>query len=337
MQGLRGVEALRALTKNTTARVSVALLALIACVCALSACSGSSGSAESLLGETFSGHTAIKSGNVKLSFALSASGSSGTQPLSVAFAGPFESTSSGKIPRFDLQLKLTAAGHPLAAGATSTGSALYVQLAGTWFSIPSSTYKQIEESFAKATASTGSAKANSTFSALGIEPGHWLSEPTQAGTTTIDGVSVVHLTAAVNIPAFLADVSKLSQAGGSLGLGSTGSTGALSPSAVSELAKSIKSAHVDVYTGQSDHLLRRLEVTASVTGTPQTQALLGGLRSADLKVLLELSDLNQPQSISAPPNPEPASQLLPALQQLAGALQGANGTASGGALEALKG
>ncbi len=324
--------------KNTTTRATVALLALIAGVCLLSACGGASGSAESLLSETFSGHTPIQSGDVKLSFALSASGhSAGAQPLAVTLNGPFESTTPGKIPRFALQLQLTAAGQPLSAGATSTGSALYVQLAGTWFSIPSSTYKEIEEGFAKATSTATSAKVRSTFSALGIEPGHWLSDPTQAGTTTIAGVPVAHLTAAVDIPAFLADVSKLSQAGGSLGLGSTGSTGSLSPALVGELAKSIKSAHVDVYTGQSDHLLRRLEVTANVTGTSQTQALLGGLSSANLKVLLEFSDLNEPQTISAPANPQPASQLLPALQQLVGALQGANGAASGGALEALKG
>ena len=188
-----------------------------------------------------------------------------------------------------------------------------MQLAGTWFSIPSDTYKEVEEGFAKATSTASSSKVRSTFSALGIEPGHWLTNPTQAGTTTISGVPVVHLTAAVDIPAFLADVSKLSQAGGALGLASSGSTGSVSPTVVNELAKSIKSAHVDVYTGQSDHLLRRLEVTAEVTGTSQTQALLGGLSSASLKVLLEFSDLNTPQSISAPANPEPASQLLPAL------------------------
>jgi hypothetical protein len=325
--------------KNTTIRASVALLALIAGACLLSACGGASGSAESLLSETFSGHTPIQSGNVKLSFGLSANGHSAqSQPLAVALNGPFESTGPGKIPRFDLQLKLAAAGQPLSAGATSTGSALYVQLAGTWFSIPSSTYKQIEEGFAKATSTATSSKVHSTFSALGIEPGHWLTDPTQVGaTTTIAGVPVVHLTASVDIPAFLADVSKLSQASSSLGLGSTGSTGSLSPAVVGELAKSIKSAHVDVYTGQSDHLLRRLEVTASVTGTSQTQALLGGLSSANLKVLLEFSDLNKPQTISAPANPEPASQLLPALQQLVGTLQGASGAPSGGALEALKG
>jgi hypothetical protein len=106
-------------------------------------------------------------------------------------------------------------------------------------------------------------------------------------------------------------------------LGSVPGAGTLSPTVVTELAKSIKSAHVEVYTGQSDHLLRRLEVSAVVSGTSQTQALLGGLKTADVKILLEFSSLNQPQTISAPANPQPPSKLLPALQQLVGALQGA--------------
>jgi hypothetical protein len=108
-----------------------------------------------------------------------------------------------------------------------------------------------------------------------------------------------------------------------------GGAGALSSTAITELTKSIKSAHVDVYTGQSDHLLRRLEVSATVSGTPQTQALLGGLSSADVKVLLEFSGLNKPQTIAAPSNPESPSQLLPALQQLVGVLQGAGSSGSG--------
>jgi hypothetical protein len=283
------------------------------------------------LSETFSGHTPIESGNVNLSFSLSATGqSASTSPLAVTLSGPFENTGSGKLPRFALQLQLTAAGHPLSAGAASTGSALFVQLAGTWFSTPASTYKSIEEGYAKATSTAATSKVRSTFSALGIEPGHWLTDPAQVGTTTIAGVQTVHLTAAVDVPALLNDVAKLSQAGSSLGLGSPvgGSSGALSPTLVTELAKSIKSAHVDIYTGQSDHLLRRLEVTATVSGTSQTQALLGGLSSATLKVLLEFSSLNQPQTISAPANPQPASQLLPALQQLVGTLQGAGGSSS---------
>ncbi|MFZ1155884.1 MAG: hypothetical protein WAN93_13380, partial [Solirubrobacteraceae bacterium] len=81
--------------------------------------------------------------------------------------------------------------------------------------------------------------------------------------------------------------------------------------------------------GQNDHLLRRLEVTATVSATPQTQALLGGLSTANIKVLLEFSDLNKPQTIVAPNNPQPSSQLLPAVQQLVGVLQGVSSSNSG--------
>lgn len=341
------VEALRALLENTTTRAAVALLALISCACLLSACGGTAGSAQSLLDETFSGHTQIESGNLNLSFAVSAAGqNAATKPLAVRLSGPFQSAGvpsgaqAGKLPRFALALQLSAAGHALSAGATSTGSALYVQLAGTWFSTPAGTYTALEQGYAQATAKASSAKVRSTFSALGIEPGRWLSSPTKVGTATVAGVQTVHLTASVDIPAFLADVSKLSQAGGSLGLGSPvpGAPtpgGTLSPTVVTELAKSVKSAHVDVYTGQSDRLLRRLEVTALVAGTSQTQALLGGLKTADLKVLLEFSDLNKPQTITAPPNPQSPSQLLPALQQLVGLLQGTGSGSAAGGLEAL--
>jgi hypothetical protein len=323
---------LRALLKNTIIRATVALLAVFSCAGLLSACGGAPGSAQSLLADTFSGHSQIESGNVNLSFAVSAAGQSATKPLGVRLSGPFQDSGAGKLPRFSLQLQLSAAGHALNAGATSTGSALFVQLAGTWFSIPQSTYAALEQAYAQATKKASTAKVRSTFSSLGIEPGRWLSNPTKLGATTIAGAQTVHLTASIDIPAFLADVTKLSQAGGTLGLGSPvpgADGGTLSPTVITELAKSIKSAHVDVYTGQSDHLLRRLEVSATISGTPQTAALLGGLKTADVKVLLEFSELNKAQTIAAPSNPQPSSQLFPALQQLVGVLQSAGSTGSG--------
>ncbi len=108
----------------------------------------------------------------------------------------------------------------------------------------------------------------------------------------------------------------------------------LTPGATSELDKSITATHVDIYTGKSDHLLRRLEFTATVSSTAQTKSILDGLSSAQLKILLELSDLNKPQTIAAPANPESPTQLLPALEQLVGTLQGVTG--SGGAGNVLE-
>lgn len=327
---------MRALSKNTTYRAAVALAASALAAAALAACSGSGGGGgpQALLSDTFSSHSQIESGKIDLALSLSANGSGApTQATSVQLSGPFQSEGKGKLPRFSLALQASVGGHAFAAGATATGAALYVQIAGAWFSTPASTYKAIEEGFARASSQASGSKVRSTFASLGIDPARWLSEPSDAGTATIDGVQTVHLTAAVNVPALLADVSKLSQAGGALGLASPLSAplsggGSISAGAIGELAKSIHAARVEVYTGKSDHTLRRLEVDATVLGTTQTQALLGGLHSARLHLLLAFSDLNRPQSIAAPANPQSASQLLPALQQLLGGALGATGTTS---------
>jgi hypothetical protein len=328
----------RALFDNTKPRLVVAALVFATVgVPVLGGCSGSGGdSPQALLSDTFSAPSSqIESGKIDLSLSLTASGSgASTKPLSVRLTGPFQSEGQGKLPRFDLKLDASAGGHGIGAGAIATGSALYVQLAGTWFSTPSSTYKAIEEGFAKASAQASAGKVRSTFSALGIDPARWLSNPRSAGTSTVGGASTVHLTADVNVPAFLADVTKLSQAGSQLGLsGPLPGAAAISSSLIDELAKSIHGARVDVYTGKDDHRLRRLEVNATVSGTAQTQSLVGGLSSAQVKLALEFSELNQPQSIAAPPNPQPPSQLLPALQALVGGLQSGGATSS--ALEPL--
>jgi hypothetical protein len=326
--------------KNTIIRAAVALVATICGACLLSACgSSSSGNAVVLMNDTFSSPKQIESGNVNLTVSLGSAGSGAAdKSLAVHLSGPFEDTAAGQLPRFALQLGISADGHALPVGATSTGSALYVELAGTWFSTPSSTYSALQQSYAQATKRASSTKVRSTFASLGIEPGKWLSHPVEVGTTTIDGVPTTHLTAAVNVASFLTDVSKLSQAGSALGFSSAVPGASLfTSSAIGELAKSVKVAQVNIYTGKSDHLLRRLELNATISSTSQTKAVLSGLGSGEVKVLLEFSDLNQRQTITAPSNPESSSQLLPALQQLVGALEGTTGSSSGGVLEPLTG
>ena len=349
---------MRALSKNTTIRAAVALLGAICATCALSACGGSSGSsgdAQSLLNATFSSPKQIESANVNMSLSLGPVGSSATsgssdagKSLALHLSGPFENASSsseaqaGQLPRFALQLALSTGGHTLPVGATSVGSALYVEIAGTWFSTPAATYTAIEQAYAQATKHASSAKVRSTFASLGIEPGHWLSDPVEVGTTTIDGVETIHLTATIDVPGFLNDVSKFSQAGSALGLGSaTPGSSLFTPSAIGELSKAVKVAHVDIYTGKSDHLLRRLELQATVLANSQTRSILSGLSSAEVKLLLELSNINKPQTITAPSNPESSAQMLPALEQLVGTLEGSgigsSGSSAGGLEPLIKG
>jgi hypothetical protein len=314
----------RALSLNTKLRVAVALVGLLAAILLLASCGGSSGpSAQSLVNDTFSSHTPIESANLAFTLSFTPKGVAPPSPkgLEVDLNGPFQDTGPGKLPRFDLTVGLSAGGHEIHAGAIATGSQLFIQLGGSWFQAPEATYKSIEQGYAQA---TKNAQSRSTFASLGIDPSKWIVKPVNSYSTAVVGEPVYHVYGEVDVNAFLKDVSKLSQAAGPLGSSVPGAS-ALTPAAVDELARAVHSAHVDIFTGKDDHLLRTLEVAAQMSSTPQTHPFLNGANEAEVELTVLLTKLNKPQTITAPANPKPFSQLLPALQQLLTSLQSAAG------------
>ena len=300
---------------------AAALLALAALACGLGACgAGGSSGAEVMLAQTFESHKPIESGRIDLSLALTPDRVAGGTPpaklLGVELRGPFQGRGAGKLPEFSLQLALAASGRTLRAGATATSGQIYIELAGTPFVTPAGTAQQLQQSYAQTTRASSSAKARSTFAGLGVDPGEWLVDPhiVAAGTNG----ETTHIAGSLDVARFLADAQKISGAGGALGL----SAGSAVPSTagIAGLAGSVRSARVDVYTGTQDHLLRRLLLTADVAATPQARSALGLSSGATLTLDLAFAQLNQPQTITAPANPRPISDLGPALEGLRSSL-----------------
>lgn len=302
---------------NSLIRVIVALLGAMALLVGVGACGASSPGPQALLSETFDSKTPIESGRLDLSLTLSGSASSALKsPVSVSLSGPFQSVDPHKLPRFDLQAGLTVAGHTLHLGAVSTSSHFFIELEGTSFMAPESTVRALQEGYAHA--GTPATHTSATFSALGIDPGRWLVNPVNAGTARIDGVETLHLVASLDVARFLADASRLSSAGSALEVSARqgSATGLISPETILALAHAVKSARVDVYTGKEDRLLRRLVLTATLSSKNGGNSTLEGLRTATLHLDLQFSDLNRPQTIIAPSNPRPISELVGVLQQL---------------------
>jgi hypothetical protein len=126
----------------------------------------------------------------------------------------------------------------------------------------------------------------------------------------------------------MADVNTLLSKASSLGGSTTqGVPKGLSPQVQSIIERSVKSATVDVYTGQSDHTLRRLALSVSLAVPKDAQKAAGGLKSGELRFDLQIADLNSDQTIKAPANARPLSEL----QQSLGALQGGSGGSGGAA------
>ena len=90
----------------------------------------------------------------------------------------------------------------------------------------------------------------------------------------------------------------------------------------------MKTAHIDVYTGESDHLLRKLAVTLDIA--PPSGAA-SGVSEVKLDFSLTINDVNQPQTITAPQNAKPLSDLTGQLGGLGLSLGGlGSGSSSSG-------
>jgi len=319
------------------AGVPVALLLAALAALALSAC-GSAGSsqtdAQTLLEQTFSGSHTVNSGNLGINVTVTPSGSSSlTAPVVFSFGGPFQSRGAGKFPASSFTVSLSTQVDTASLGILSTGGAGYVTLQGESYQLPAATFQRLESSFSSLASQSGNSGTTS-LSRLGIDPLHWLVDPTVVGSGNVGGADTTHIHAGVNVSALLADLDTVLRKASSLGLSNAGGIPTnISPSARSRIAAEVKNPSFDVWTGTGDKTARKLSVNLTVPVSGQFSALLGGLRSAAISVTMQYANLNQPQTIPAPADVHPYSQfeakIKPILQALEGAVAG--GLTGGGA------
>ena len=320
-QGIRG--------PRVVAAVLLAFLASLTLAACGSSSSSSSADAATLLKQTFTGSHKISSGNLNFAVTVDPSGSSALSgPIKLSFGGPFDNSSGGKLPQSNFTVSVSALGKSGSLGILSTGSSGYVKLQGTSYQLPQATFKKLESSLSQI-GSTGSGSGSGTLSKLGIKPLDWLQDPKVVGTESVGGTDTTHVTASINVPAFLSDFSTFLQKASTLGVSGVGAASkGLSPSVRNQIAGEVKNTRFDLWTGNSDKTLRRLTValTLPVTGTVSTQ--LGGMRSADIGLSMQYADINQPQTITAPKTLRPYSEFSSKVQSFLQSLQGSLGGSS---------
>lgn len=305
-----------------TRRLSVlgcALLAVLALAACGSSSSGSSG-AQNLIKQTFSGSHSVRSGVLQFALTLDPSGSSTlTTPLSLSLSGPFQSRGSGKLPESNFTVNISALGRHGSLGVISTGSSGYVALQGASYQLPAADFQRLDSSFSSVESSSGSGGG---LSGLGINPTHWLKNPTVVGTETVGGASTTHVRAGVDVAALLADLNtflaKTAKTTGTAGKLPT----SIPASTAQRISAAVKNATVDIWTGTSDKTLRKLSLNLSVPVTGQISALLGGLKTAGIGLTISYANLNQPQTISAPSNVQPYTQFQTKLRAIVSGLEG---------------
>jgi len=304
-------------TARPTARRLAALGLSAVAALAIAACGGSGPRAASarvgtpsvLLSKTFRATGAIESGLVDLHLALTLNGDAavGGAPLSLDVAGPFQRDSAGHLAT-DLTITLTAAAKTHAFGLDIVDGTLYVGVGGNFYELPANALHMPR-------GATGASGAAGLFASLGIDPRSWLTDPHDARPAMVGGVDTDHFTAGVDVQKLFADLSKLVAQRLS---GATGASGSVSnaTSGLQLVASAITSAQLDVYSGVADHVIRRVHVAVAFKVPSAASSFVGGLTGGSLDFDATLTQLNAPQTVTAPADAQPFSAIRGALSRL---------------------
>jgi len=323
-----------------TRSLQAILLALLATLALGVAACGSGGDEASedtdvntLLSDTFKGEKDVKSGKLDLKLNIDAKGAEGVNgPVTLSIGGPFQSEGAKELPKFDIDFAFEGAGQSIKAGLTSTGTKGFVNFQGSDYVVSDQVFKQFKAGYEQAQSQSKQQK-NQSLSSLGLNPSEWLTNPTNEGDAKVGDDDTIKITGGVDVNKLLDDVNQALKKTRELGVQGTQQLPTqLTAEQKKQVADSVKDPKVEIYTGKEDKILRRMVISLGIV----PPAGSGSSGSANLKLDLSISDLNEDQEISEPSGAKPFDQLLSQLGGLglgglgAGGASGGSGSSGGG-------
>jgi hypothetical protein len=294
----------------TRIRTLVVILAIALAIPAVVAgCGGGSSNSEDpqkVLDETFNNQTKITSGKLDISLDGSAEGEqSGSFNASVS--GPFQADENDPtaFPQFDLTASVSgSSGGPSISfdgSLIATKDNAFVEYQDQAYEVGTDLFKQFTQSYAQAAQQSQTQKNQGVFERFGVDPSTWLTNVSNEGTTDVEGTDTIHIHGDADVAKIFSDLQKISQQT------SGGTAQQLSPDQLDMIQSAIKQASIDVYSGTDDHLLRKLALSLDITPPSGSGA---NVSSVTVNLSVAFSDVNQPQTITAPSNAKPLQDLL---------------------------
>jgi hypothetical protein len=306
----------------TRTRALAATALALACALLVAACGGGGNSEDpqQVLNQTFSNPTPIQSGTFDLDVRIETSGGSNPGSVEAKLGGRFQSRPNGQFPLFgvDVSLKADSADQSFAGtgGLTSTGDQAFVKFQGTEYAVPRQLYDEFVTTYTQLQGQNAG-QGTGLLGRLNIDLGSWLTDLSNEGTDDVEGQKTIHISGKANVPQIVADLKTIARRAGN-------TVGNINLDQLNQLNDTIQSGDVDVYSGESDKLLRRLGLSFELKPPPGTP---GAPDSLSLDLELNLADVNKPQTIQAPANAQPLQNLLgQAGINLGRALRGGVGT-----------
>ena len=332
----------------TRIRTLLAVCALaLALPAILAGCGGDDGDSgqdpQTVLDETFSNDQSISSGNLDLTLGVDASGDQGGS-LDVSLTGPFQTEPDEQaVPQLDLTATAKGSGAnfdlDFTGGLVVTSDNAYVEYNGKAYEVGADTFKQVKDqiaaqagnepvtpaSFPEACKQALEQAGATDTSGCDIDLQTWLTNLTDEGTADVGGTSTIHVHGDLDVAKVLSDIGNLAAA--FPGVSSSG----FDPTQLGSLSSAVTEATMDVYSGEDDHLLRKLDLSLTI----DPSAIAGGsvaipIEDIQIDLGLELTGVNAQQTISAPSDAQPISQLLSDLGVSPGEIPGLDSGSGGG-------
>ena len=279
---------------------------------------------DEVLAQTFGEDKSIKSGRLEVGVRVDENVVPNLRgAVGLRLSGPFSSTEPDQLPRFDFEVGIDASGQRLTAGAVSTGDKGFLRFQGQAYAVGDELFEQFRSGYAEQAKCSEDKEEGVSFSTIGVDPRRWLQDPRKEGTEEVGGTTTIHIASGIDVPRFVEDLNRI--------LGRTDvqqdpcaeedaeaqpepSSRQLTEEQRRQIIEAVQDARVDIWTGEEDKTLRRLNVDLRLDA-PGDQAKAGRVQ-----LDLLLGALNEDQEITAPEGARPLDELVAGLggQQLPG-------------------
>jgi hypothetical protein len=325
-------------------RIISVFFALVALTAAFAACgSGGSDDPQSVVEEaTLQG---IESGKVDLAANVNVEGKKGGK-VKVSLSGPFQGESEAEYPELDLAFssKGSLGGKDMnrEGGLTLLGNKAYVGYEGTEYEVDSTTFNFVKSMLKKQGGGQGqSSEIAACQEAAGeLELSDLVENLKGDGSAEVGGTSTTKVSGDIDAAGAVEAFSTLIEdptCSEQLSAAGPLPSAAELEKAKSTVKDSLKSAHVDLYVGD-DHIVRRIVAQATIEPPKDSK---GGAKRVEVDLDLTLTGVNEEQTISAPSDSKPLSNLFLKLGinpiELLDAFQNGGSEGIGGLLEGLSG
>lgn len=228
-----------------------------------------------------------------------------------------EGSSSTEPQAADMDMTVSLMGQDIAMGVLADGKKAWVEYENTWYAVPQENMKALESG-------DSGALPNEQLADLGLDPQEWNVEWELAGTETVDGAEVYHLTAKPDAKKIAGDVMKALEDPAlyeKLGDPETAqqmkALKGQNEKALEELQKALENVAVDLWVETGSMYMRKAVIVVDMDTKGMEDA--EGLDAMTIEVALAMADFDEPVEVKAPAKAKDFDTLM---NELVGGMMG---------------